>query len=85
MADYELRFEDNVSGRFYVDDECINCDICSENAPAFFRESDEGGHHIVFHQPQGEAEIALALEALEDCPAMSIGDDGIMTQNTVMT
>ncbi len=84
MAEYDLRFEDNVDGRFYVDDECINCDLCSERAPEFFRESDEGGFHFVFQQPTSESEIELALEALEECPAMSIGDDGLTCQNTVM-
>jgi len=84
MAEYELRFEDNVAGRFYVDEECINCDLCSEGAPEFFRESAAGGNHIVYRQPVGQLEIELALEALEACPAESIGDDGITVENKVM-
>jgi 4Fe-4S single cluster domain of Ferredoxin I len=26
----------NVSGKFYCDDQCIDCDLCRETAPANF-------------------------------------------------
>ena len=40
MADVANKYPQNVSGRFYVDDQCIDCDLCRETAPAnFTRES----------------------------------------------
>ena len=76
MADKELRIEGGVSGNFYVDEECICCGLCGEIAPGFFRESDEGGHHIVHRQPASDEDLELAREALAECPVEAIGDDG---------
>ena len=36
MADPESRLSDNVPGKYYVDDQCIDCDACRETAPDFF-------------------------------------------------
>ena len=36
MADKDCRLPDNAPGRFYVDDQCIDCDACRETAPDFF-------------------------------------------------
>ena len=36
MADVANKFPQNVPGRFYVDDQCIDCDLCRETAPANF-------------------------------------------------
>jgi ferredoxin len=36
MADVANKFPQNVPGRFYVDDQCIDCDLCRERAPANF-------------------------------------------------
>lgn len=84
MAEYELRFENNADGRFYVDEECFNCDLCSNDAPAFFREADNGGNHIVFRQPESEAEIELVIDVLNCCPAEAIGEDGPDVQTTAL-
>jgi len=76
MADKENRLPENVRGRFYVDDQCIDCDACRETAPAFFRRSDEKGYSFVHAQPRSEADEELCREALEGCPVEAIGDDG---------
>ena len=76
MADLFHRYPQNVIGAFYVDDQCIDCDMCRLNAPNFFTRDDEGAHSYVFRQPVREEEIALCLEAVEDCPVAAIGDDG---------
>ena len=34
MADIANKYAENVSGKFYVDDQCIDCDLCRETAPA---------------------------------------------------
>ena len=66
------RHEDNVAGSWYVNEECIECRLCSETAPENFRLSDAGDHNIVFKQPSTPEEVELAKEAMEDCPAESI-------------
>ncbi len=34
MADVANKYAENVDGKFYVDDQCIDCDLCRETAPA---------------------------------------------------
>jgi ferredoxin len=76
MADKHLRFSDNVSGPFYVDQECIDCNLCAEIAPDNFAANLKAGHDYVFKQPSNERERKLCLEALESCPVEAIGQDG---------
>ena len=67
---------ENVTGGFYVDDQCIDCDLCRETAPANFTRNDDGGHSYVYKQPENDAEAALCKEAMEGCPVEAIGSDG---------
>ncbi len=76
MANKADKWETNVQGKFYVDQQCIDCDLCRETAPAFFTRSEEGGYSYVSKQPGTEEEIALCMEALEGCPVEAIGNDG---------
>jgi len=76
MAEVTDKFPDNVPGPFYVDTQCILCDLCSETAPDFFAESEEGDHDYVHTQPSTDEEIALCIEAMELCPVEAIGCDG---------
>ncbi|XHR29091.1 MAG: ferredoxin [Chthoniobacteraceae bacterium] len=76
MADIANKYPDNVLGRYYVDDQCIDCDLCRETAPANFGRNDEGGHSYVLKQPETEEEENLCREAKEGCPVEAIGDDG---------
>ena len=76
MADLESKFEDNTPGKFYVDEECIDCDLCREIAPTMYHRNDDGGYSFVAKQPEGEEEEELAKEAMEGCPVEAIGDDG---------
>jgi ferredoxin len=76
MASKEAKYSINVPGRFYVDENCIDCDLCREIAPAFFTRNDDDGHSYVFKQPQSANELELCREALNDCPVEAIGDDG---------
>ncbi len=77
MADYENKWDDNVKGRFYVDEECIDCDLCRETAPDNFTRNDDGGYSFVFKQPENEDEEQQAREAMEGCPVEAIGEDGL--------
>ena len=76
MADVANKFRQNVSGRFYVDDQCIDCDLCRETAPTNFARDPDGGHSFVHKQPENAEEEALCREAMEGCPVEAIGDDG---------
>lgn len=35
MANKAEKWKDNAAGKFYVDQQCIDCDLCRETAPAF--------------------------------------------------
>lgn len=76
MADKKDRLPQNAPGPWYVDSNCIDCDLCRETAPTVFRRDDDNGNSIVFHQPETEDEKRLATEAKEGCPVEAIGDDG---------
>jgi len=76
MADKENKLPENVPGRFYVDDQCIDCDACRETAPKSFRRNDDRGYSYVHHQPGDEEAADLCREALEGCPVEAIGEDG---------
>ena len=76
MADISSRIPQNASGKFYVDDTCIYCDLCVEIAPTVYAEHKESGNAYVLRQPQTPEETRLAMEAVEGCPTESIGTDG---------
>lgn len=77
MADPDNKHPLNLPGAYYNDDTCIDCDLCREIAPGFFRRDDHEGKTYVWRQPATPDEIALAEEALHACPTESIGNDGI--------
>ena len=77
MAEKINRLPENAPGPFYVDDSCIDCDLCRSTASDFFRRDEEIGMSIVYRQPVTPEEIALAEQAKEACPTESIGSDGI--------
>ena len=76
MADAANKYPENVPGKFYVDDQCIDCDLCRETAPANFKRNDDGGHSYVYKQPESPDEEGLCKEAMEGCPVEAIGNDG---------
>src|SRR6266480_1711143 len=76
MADVANKYAENVPGKFYVDDQCIDCDLCRETAPANFKRNDDGGHSYVYKQPETPEEEGLCKEAMEGCPVEAIGNDG---------
>ena len=74
MAQLEDKWPENITGRFYVDEQCIDCDLCRELAPSFFRRNDEQGYSYVYSQPESPEDIGDCQEALESCPVEAIGD-----------
>lgn len=75
MADRNERQPQNAPGPWYVDANCIDCDLCRETAPTVFRRDEDAGSSIVFHQPETEEERTLAEEARLSCPVEAIGND----------
>jgi ferredoxin len=59
MADPANKYPENVAGPYYVDDQCIDCDLCRETAPANYKRNDDGGHSYVYKQPESPEEEAL--------------------------
>src|SRR6187551_2039395 len=76
MADIANRYAENVAGKYYVDNQCIDCDLCRETAPDNFKRNDDGGYSLVYKQPESPEEEARCKEAKEGCPVEAIGDDG---------
>ena len=77
MADPKHKVPENVPGAYYVDDTCIDCDMCRSIAPLFFVREDSGGYTYAARQPVTPEEIALAEEARLSCPTETIGNDGL--------
>jgi ferredoxin len=76
MADLANRYEVNVTGKYYVDNQCIDCDLCRETAPDNFKRNEDGGYSFVYKQPENPEEEARCKEAKEGCPVEAIGDNG---------
>ncbi len=76
MAERDEKWPENVKGKFYVDEQCIDCDLCRETAPDNFTRNEDGGYSLVYKQPTSQEETDLCMEALEGCPVEAIGQDG---------
>ncbi len=64
MPDPNAKHPQNVPGRFYVDTNCIDCDVCRDLAEANFTRHDGGGYSYVYKQPENSEEETLCQEAL---------------------
>jgi len=71
MANLQHAYSNNAAGEFFVDDTCIDCDLCRQIEPSVFTEDE--GHSVVFRQPAGPAEERRSAMALVTCPTGSIG------------
>ncbi|MCB1244896.1 MAG: ferredoxin [Verrucomicrobiae bacterium] len=70
------RWPENQRGKFYVDAQCLDCDLCRETAPKNFARYDDGGYSYISKQPETKEEEELLRESLEGCPCEAIFDDG---------
>ncbi len=76
MADPNDKVPGQAAGRYYVDSQCIDCDLCRETAPANFIRNDEQGFSYVYKQPETPEEETLCKDAMDNCPVEAIGSDG---------
>ena len=75
MADRLNRLPENVAGKYYVDTQCIDCDVCRVTAPGNFQREEEKGYSYVSRQPATPEEETRCQEAMDCCPVEAIGDD----------
>jgi glyoxylase-like metal-dependent hydrolase (beta-lactamase superfamily II)/ferredoxin len=71
MAHLKQRRSENISGDFYVDSSCIDCDTCRWMAPEVFDR--QQGQSAVYQQPTDTNTRHRAMQALLACPTASIG------------
>lgn len=76
MADVANKYPENMAGKYFVDNQCIDCDLCRETAPDNFKRNEDGGYSFVYKQPESPEEEARCKEAKEGCPVEAIGDNG---------
>ena len=76
MADPKDRLLENVPGVYYVDSQCIDCDVCRVTAPDNFQRNEDRGYSYVSHQPVTPDQEARCQEAMDSCPVEAIGSDG---------
>jgi ferredoxin len=79
MAQQPPRFEKGVGapkgvGEYFVADQCIDCDLCRQMAPAIFQRKfmGTGGISFVARQPENNFERQKADEARDACPVGAI-------------
>ena len=76
MANPHDKFPENAPGKFYVDAQCIDCDVCRVTAPASFQRHETNPYSYVYRQPSTPEEQAQCEEAMDSCPVEAIGSDG---------
>ncbi len=76
MADNTDKVEGSVDGQFFVDSNCIDCDLCRQTAPENFERNEDEGFTFVNKQPENEDDEQACRDAMEECPTEAIGDDG---------
>jgi ferredoxin len=76
MADWKDRVLESAPGKYYVDTQCIDCDVCRVTAPDNFQRNEDKGYSYVARQPETSEEEARCQEAMDSCPVEAIGSDG---------
>ena len=76
MADNTDKVPGSVEGKYFVDSNCIDCDLCRQTAPDNFERNEDEGFSYVFKQPETPEEEEMCREAMDECPVEAIGDDG---------
>ena len=58
--------------KIIINSDCVTCGLCAEIAPEIFRMNDQIDIAEVIRNPESEAEITLAIEAIASCPENAI-------------
>lgn len=73
MADPNDKVPGQPDGAYFVDTQCIDCDLCRETAPTNFQRNEEEGFSYVVKQPESPEEMAQCKDAMDNCPVEAIG------------
>ena len=76
MAERTDKQPGSAPGAYYVDTQCIDCDVCRVTAPANFTRQEDKGYSYTFKQAESPEEEAQCQEAMDSCPVEAIGNDG---------
>lgn len=76
MSRFTHRYPLNIAGKYYIDDQCTDCDLCRGAAPQNIRRDDRTGISYVFKQPTTAEEVAAVEVGVKGCPTDAVGDDG---------
>ncbi len=70
------KLRENVSGKYYVTDQCNACGLCKSVADPLFDFNNEGTYYFVVRQPVNAAEQEMMDEAIAFCTANALWWDG---------
>lgn len=76
MANIVNRYPRNVPGKYYVDVDCTDCDLCREITDGMIARDSAHAYSFVQRQPTTAKESALFEEAVAGCPTSAVGSDG---------
>ena len=76
LESFNDRNIESQRGKYYVDGQCLDCDLCRETAPTIFTRQDEHGYSYIYKQPETPEEIEQVKESMEGCCTEAIHDDG---------
>jgi len=76
MSKFENRYPLNVPGKYYIDSDCTDCDLCRFHAPANIRRDERTGISYVFKQPATPKETEAVELGVGGCPTEAVGNDG---------
>jgi ferredoxin len=76
MAEKANKYPENAPGKYYVDNQCIDCDLCRQTAPNNYGHNEQKGYSFVSKQASNADEQKAMAESKDACPVSAIGDDG---------
>jgi ferredoxin len=76
MANFKDRYPLNIQGKYYITNQCTDCDLCREYAPNNIKRDGRTGISYVFRQPETPEESAACQMGVEGCPTEAVGNDG---------
>ena len=76
MASKDNKIPGNVPGKYYVDEDCIGCSACVDEASENFQMKEGTTLAIIYKQPDDEDQKEACEGAKDTCPVNAIGDDG---------
>ena len=83
MANAKIKVQENVSGKFFVDNTCINCDACRRFAPNNF--ADQGDYSFVSKQPENEIEEMENYESMSELRVSETPETTMMSNQIAAT